>query len=313
MHQPTRALPFLVLSGGILMAATSSIMIRFAQGLGMPSLTIAAGRLGLAALILLPLALLFSRRTLHALCRRDLLLALASGAFLAVHFAAWISSLAYTSVASSVALVGTNPLWVGLAAALLLRERLPATAWWGILATIGGTALIAYSDGVGGGPNATLGNGLALLGAIAGSGYFLIGRGLRQRMATLPYIFLVYTTAAVVLLVLAAAGSLRTGRGANPFAGYPPLAYLLLLGLALGPQLLGHTSFNWALRFLPATVVAVVILGEPIGSAALALLFFGEWFRPLQLLGFVVLLAGIVVTARAEPAPPAERADAALV
>lgn len=296
----TRALPYLVLFGGVMVAAAAAIMIRYAQGMEMPSIIIATGRLGLAAIILLPIAWSRAGNELRRLSRRDLLLGIVSGIFLAVHFAAWISSLAYTSVASSVALVSTNPLWVALLSALLLRERPSLLTMAGVVLTIAGSILIGISDSAGpDSGNALLGNLLALAGAFGGSIYFLVGRSLRQHVSVLAYIWLVYTSAAVVLLLMALAFAGTT----NPvvlFGGYPPLAYLLLLGLAVGPQLLGHTAFNWSLRYLSATFVTVALLGEPIGSAILALILFGEWFAPLQLTGFVLLLAGIAVAARGE-------------
>ncbi len=296
------ALPYLVLLGGVLIAATSSILIRGAQAAGMPSLHIAAGRLGLAALILLPIGFVRVRQEVTQISRRNLLLALISGIFLGAHFASWITSLQYTSVASSVALVTTNPIWVGLASLFMLKERLPRLMLVGMALTVLGSILIGISDSQGSAAsNALFGNGLALLGAIAGSVYFLIGRVLRAHMSILAYIWLVYSTAAVVLLMVTAGIWLTTGAGTPiPFSGYQPLTYLFLLLLAIGPQLLGHTSFNWALRYLSATFVAVSILGEPIGSALLALWLFGERFAMLQLLGFALLLAGIVLAARAE-------------
>lgn len=295
-------LPYVVLLGGVLIAATSSILIRGAQAAGMPSLQIAAGRLGLAALILLAPGWLRVGHEVLALSQRQLVLAAISGIFLGAHFAAWITSLQYTSVASSVALVTTNPIWVGLASLLILRERLSRFMLVGIALTIAGSILIGISDSQGSAAsNATLGNLLALLGAIAGSGYFLVGRILRPGMSILSYIWLVYSIAAIVLLLVVFAAWLASGAVAPvPFTGYQPDVYVLLLLLAIGPQLLGHTSFNWALRYLSATFVAVSILGEPIGSALLALWLFGESFAPLQLLGFVLLLVGIVLAARAE-------------
>lgn len=285
---PRAAVPYLILFAGVLVVSTSSIMIRFLQADGVSSLSIAAGRLGLAALILTPLAWARVGGELRALPRRDLLLAGCSGAFLAVHFASWISSLAYTSVASSAALVSTNPLWVGLASLLLFRERLGWRAGAGIAATLLGTLLIGLSDATSTQPNPLLGNGLALIGAATVSGYLLLGRNLRRRMSVLAYIYLVYSSAALLLL----AGALLARQ---PLLGFSPMSYLLLLALAIGPQLLGHTAFNYALAALSATFVAVAILGEPIGSALLALLIFRETFAPLQLAGFAVLLAGIVL------------------
>jgi drug/metabolite transporter (DMT)-like permease len=283
------AAPYLILLAGVLIASTASIMIRLAQGMGVPSLSIAAGRLALAALILTPLALARARPELRALRRGDLLLALGSGAFLAVHFASWISSLAYTSVASSAALVATNPLWVGLASLLIFRERLGWRGGLGIALTIAGTAVIGLSDsGSSAQPAPLLGNGLALLGALAASGYLLIGRSLRRRVSVLTYIWLVYSAAAIILLAVA----LLAGQ---PILGLPAYAYLLLLGLAVGPQLLGHTAFNYALGVLSATFVAVALLGEPVGSAILAALIFHESVAPLQLGGIALLLGGIVL------------------
>jgi drug/metabolite transporter (DMT)-like permease len=136
------------------------------------------------------------------------------------------------------------------------------------------------------------------LGALAGSGYFLVGSRLQRRLSTLAYIWLVYTSAAMILILVAlGAGAWRFDQTGS---SYPALAYLLLLGLAVGPQLLGHTAFNWSLRHLSATFVAIATLGEPVGAALLALIFFKQGFQPIQLLGFVVLLAGIAVAARGE-------------
>lgn len=290
-------LPYLILTGGVLIVSTASILIRLAQQQGVGSLTIAAGRLGLAALVLTPLAWWRAGKELRSLSKRDYLLGGLSGLFLAVHFATWISSLAFTSVASSAALVSTNPLWVGLASLFLLKEKVARGALLGIGLTFVGSLLIVLSDA---GATAQthftaplLGNSLALTGAVAITGYFLIGRNLRQRLSLLAYIWLAYTSAAIFLLI----ASQFSGQGV---VGLTPLAYLLLLGLALGPQLLGHTSFNWSLRHLSATFVAVAILGEPIGSALLAWLIFGESFATLQLAGFVLLLLGIYVAARSE-------------
>ena len=276
----SRSTPYIVLLGGVVVVASASIMIR----------------LGFAALVLVPLALLRARAELAGLSRRELLLGVGAGACLAVHFFAWISSLEYTSVASSVALVTSSPLWLALAA-WLMRERIARQTWLGVLCTMAGSIIIGYSDGSGGNArNALLGDALALLGAIAVAAYFLVGRTLQRRLSTLAYVALVYSSSAVFLIVMA----LLAGGGAAAFVGFPVWAYLLALVLGLGPQLLGHTALNWSLRYLSPTFVAVATLGEPIGSALLALLIFGQGFAPLQLVGFVILLAGILIAARGE-------------
>lgn len=287
-------LPYFVLAVGVVIVSTAAIMIKGAIDLGVPPLTIATGRIAFAALILTPIAWRQTGQEIRRIRRRDGFWSLVAGLCLAIHFATWISSLAYTSVASSTALVTTNPVFVALASWLFLRERLPAGTWLGVLLTVVGSALIGLSDSSGGsGSNPLLGDALALLGAVSVSGYFLIGRRLRRRLAILPYIWLVYSAAAVLLLI------------GLPFAGeslwgLPPLAYLLLLGLAIGPQLLGHTAFNWAIKYLSATIVTVAILGEPIGSALLAFVIFQQPVQPLQLVGGAVLLTGIAVATLAE-------------
>jgi len=287
---------FIVLAGAVAVVSTASILIRLAQAEGASSLTIAAVRLGLAAAILAPFAWLKAGREIMRLGRRELGLCLLSGLFLAMHFWTWISSLEYTSVASSAALVTTNPLWVGLASAVLLRERPAPAALAGIALTVAGSVLIFAADSggsEGAATNPLLGNTLALIGAISASGYLLVGRALRTRISLTAYVWLAYTVAAMLLGVALAAGG-------TSLSALPAPAWGLMLLLAIGPQLFGHTAFNWAVRRLTATFVAIAILGEPVGAALLAWFFFEEGFTTLQLAGFVILLAGIFVAARGE-------------
>jgi drug/metabolite transporter (DMT)-like permease len=293
---PSRALPFLVLGVGVGVVSFAAILIRFAQADGAPSLAIAAVRLAVAAAVLAPFAWLHAGGEMIRLRRRELGLCMLSGALLAVHFWAWITSLEHTSVASSTALVTTNPLWVALASAVLLRERPGGAAIAGIVLTLAGSVLVFAADASrASGPDSapTLGNTLALVGAMAASGYLLVGRALRARISLTAYIWLAYSSAAVLLV----AAALATGIS---FASLPGTAWTFMIALGLGPQLIGHTAFNWALRRLTATFVAVAILGEPVGSALLAYFLFGERFGALQFAGFVLLLLGIFVAARDE-------------
>jgi drug/metabolite transporter (DMT)-like permease len=292
---PPRARVLAVIAGGVLVVSTASILIRWLQAAGVPSLSIAAWRLALAALILAPLVLVRCRDELAGLTRRDWGLALASGAFLAAHFATWILSLEYTSVASSVALVTTNPIWIGIASWLLFRERLGAVMTLAIALAIAGSAVIFGVDAVPATSAAArpmLGNGLAIVGSLAVCGYLLIGRWLRRAMSLLAYIGVVYATAAACLVLLAAiAGA--------PLGGFAPAAWLGLLALAVGPQLVGHSSINWGLKYLSATLIALAILGEPVGSTALAWLLLGEPVGPVKIAGMALLLLGIFLAARA--------------
>jgi drug/metabolite transporter (DMT)-like permease len=298
--------PVLVLLLGILAVSTASIFIRYAQ-LYVPSLVIAAYRMVLASLILAPIAIIRYRIELRGLGPRDLGLALLSGIFLALHFATWISSLEYTSVASSVVLVATTPLWVALLTPFTLKERLARPVIIGMaLALVGGT-LIGLSDTCTWSANrlacpplaeflrgqAFLGDLLALAGAWMAAAYILIGRRLRGKLSLIPYIFVVYSMAAFVLVML------MFGAGHSP-TGYPPPVYIWLLLLALIPQLLGHSTFNWALRYLSATYVSIALLGEPVGSTILAYFLLQETPTNLKIFGAILILAGIYIASQPE-------------
>ena len=296
-------LPFALLTA-ILAVSAASIFIRFAQIEGAPSLVIAALRLSFATLLLAPLAITRHRGELRNLTRAELSLGLVSGLFLAVHFATWISSLEYTSVASSVVFVSTGPLWVALLSPMLLNERLKRAAILGLgLALLGGTVIgladsCVWSAGLqcpalnqvmqG---RAMWGNFLALAGAWAVTGYLIIGRKLRAKMSLIPYIFVVYGMAAIGLIVLMLAA------GQLPF-GFEAKTYVWIFLLAAIPQLIGHSTYNWALRYLPATFVAVTTLGEPIGSAILAFLILNETPTIAIIIGGVLILLGIYFAAR---------------
>jgi drug/metabolite transporter (DMT)-like permease len=291
---PSRARVLAVLAAGVLIVSTASILIRWLQADGVPSLSIAAWRLAFAALILAPVVLARCRDELAGLAWREWGLAVASGAFLAAHFATWILSLEYTSVASSVALVTTNPIWIGVASWLFFRERLGAVMVLAIALAIAGSAVVFVVDS--GLPEHAraplLGNLLAVVGSLTICGYLLIGRRLRRTMSLLAYVGVVYSTAAMCLVLVAiAAGA--------PLGGFAPAAWLMLAALAIGPQLLGHTSFNWALKYLSATLIALAVLGEPVGSTVLAWLVLDEPVGLLKLAGMTLLLFGIFIAAKA--------------
>lgn len=280
---------YFALFGAVAIISAASILIKLADA---PALIIAAYRLGIASLILVPIAAVRRGEELQALSPKDFWLSLLSGAFLSAHFIAWIASLQYTSVASSVVLVATNPIFVGLGTVLFLRERLPLLLVLGIALSVLGGMAIGYDDLVLGG-QALYGDLLALLGAIAHSGYLLIGQRVRRKTSALSYITLVYGTAAA--LTLLAAVIART-----PFTGYTTQTYVMIVLLALGPQLLGHTSYNWALRYVSAAVVAVVILAEPVGATVLAYVILGEGVTLQKIIGGLLVLAGIYLAVRAE-------------
>ena len=296
-------LPFAIFIA-ILAVSTASIFIRFAQSDGAPSLVIAALRLTFATLTLAPLALTKHREEIKRFTRNEILLCGFSGIFLAAHFATWITSLEHTSVASSVVFVSTGPLWVALLSPLLLKEHLARTAIIGLGLSLAGGTIIGLSDAcVWDGRlscpalqdvmqgRAMWGNFLALLGALAITGYLIIGRKLRSGVSLIPYIFMVYGMAGIVLIVI------MFTSGNSPF-GYAPKTYGWIFLLAVFPQLIGHSTFNWALKYMPATFVAVTTLGEPIGSATLAFFILKETPTLAVVIGGVFILTGIYLASQ---------------
>lgn len=277
---------------GTVAVSFASILIRLAQAAGMGTLSIAAWRLLLASLILVPYAWLTRREELRALTRRELGLLAVSGFFLGLHFATWIGSLGYTSVASSVVLVSMGPVFVGLGSWLFLRERPGFFLSLGIVLAAAGSIVISWGD-LGQGEDQLLGDLLALSGAVMVAGYLMIGRKVRGRMSLAAYVAVVYGAAMVTLLLIALVGR-------RPMLGFPPVAYLWVLGLALGPQIVGHSTLNWALRYLSATFVSIVTLAEPICSGLLAYLILGEAVTVPTFVGGVLVLAGIYIASRAE-------------
>ncbi|MBI4785541.1 MAG: DMT family transporter [Chloroflexi bacterium] len=285
--------PYLVLALGIVAVSSSAFLITFARQEGVPAVAIAALRLSFASLVLAPIAVTRARDEWRRLAPRDLALAIASGFLLALHFAFWISSLDYTSVMSSIVLVSTNPFFVALASVWLLRESLHRGTVVGILIAVAGGALVALTDLGQGGTESLQGDALAVAGAVTVSGYLVIGRVLRRKLSLVGYIGLVYSTAAIVLLVLAWVMNAR-------LTGYSTKSYALIVLLAAGPQLIGHSAYNWALKYVSATFVTITVLAEPIGATLLAIPILAQVPPPIKLIGGALILVGIYFAARQE-------------
>src|SRR5450432_1260048 len=290
--------PYTVLAVGLLTVSSSAILIRFAQDNGAPSLVISAWRVGLAWLVLTPLVLSTSgyRTELTRLDRKTLGLAVLSGAFLAAHFSSWITSLEYTSVISSVVLVTTNPIWVILAAPFFLHEHLSRVTLGAVAIAGAGVILVTVAGSAGTAPHqnaALLGNALALIGAIAVAGYYLIGRRVRSTLSVIPYIWLTYGSATIFMLIIVALMK-------QPVLGLKPEAYFWMTMVSLICQLIGHSAYNYALGYLSAGYVSLTILGEPIISTILAALLLNEQPAGLQLLGGALILVALMVASREE-------------
>jgi drug/metabolite transporter (DMT)-like permease len=290
---PSPKVQYLVLGVGILAISSGSILIRMAQGEGASSLAIAFWRTMLSALIVLPFTVIAKRTEIKALPGPSWLLAMLSGLLLGIHFATWISSLALTSIISSTVLVATVPIWVALASPVVLKEPISRGVKQGIALAVVGTIVISLSalTESSRGSNPLLGNALALTGGIAAAGYLLIGRLLRPHLSLLSYTTIVYGMAGLTLLLF----NLVSG---TAILGYAPQVLALFVAIAVFPQLIGHSSLNWALSFLPAAYVAIVAVSEPVGATILAMIIFREFPGPLVLLGSGIILAGVFLASR---------------
>jgi len=272
--------------------STSAVLIRAADDLGVPALAIAFYRCALASAVLLPLLWFRHRDELRSLSRTSRWLLLGSGLALGAHFAAWVSSLSYTSIAASSVLVQTMPIWVALAGPLI-GEHTSARGWVGIMIALAGTAVIAAASTGGELTNPVLGDALAIAGAIFAATYVVIGRKVRQELSLVGYAGSVYAIAALAL------GAAMVVSG-TPFVGFPAEAWLLFAAMTAGPQFLGHTVFNHLLGEVKASVVSVALLAEPVGATLLGLLVFQERPGPQVVVGAAIVLAGVAVTVFAE-------------
>lgn len=281
--------PYFALVSGVLAVSTGAIFARLAEA---PPLVIAAYRLGLATIVLAPIAWWKVRDELLSLSMRELGLAVLSGFFLAIHFATWISSLDYTSVTNSVVIVNTNPLWVGLLTPLITKERIRTAVVISIIISVSGGVIIGAGDFTMGG-KALFGDFLALLGSICAAVYLLLGRNLRRKLSLLAYVMVCYGCAAIILWVIVISLRMQiTGFSSNTITAF--------WAMALVSQLIGHTSYNWALKWFSAGLIAISLLGEPIGSTILAYIIFGEGLTWTKIIGGALILSAIYIAAVSE-------------
>jgi drug/metabolite transporter (DMT)-like permease len=278
--------------------SVSSLLVRYADAAGAGGFTTAMWRNVIAAGVVLPLALCRGIGDLLALSWRERLMLVASGVALGLHFASYIVSLYFTTVASTMFFVAITPVFVALASHFILRERVPPAFWAAIGVTFCGGVMIVGRDLS---ELAKLrGDALALSAALFVTVYLLVGRTLRPKLHIASYVAATYTLAAATTTV----ATLAAG---EPVVGYAPTAWLMFALLALVPSVLGHGSYNWALRHFPSYVISVTNLGEPVIATVLAALFLDETPSALKVAGGAVLLAGVVlaihITRRGEVLP----------
>ena len=272
---------------GVMSVSLASIFIRLAEA---PPLTVAAYRMCIATVIVGVTAGIAGRGGFAAVRRSDLPLLAGSGVFLAAHFALWITSLAHTSVASSVLLVTTTPVFVAVMAHFSSSDKVGRLTALAVAVSMAGGVIIAAGDWAEG-ERHLLGDALALGGAVAVAGYLLVGRRVRGRIPNLPYITVVYATAAVVLLVAAVASG-------APMLGLPLESYFWMGMAALLPQAVGHSLLNWALGYWPAVNVTLAVRGEPVLATLMAIPVLGEVPPWTVLPGGALLLLGVYIAVR---------------
>jgi drug/metabolite transporter (DMT)-like permease len=270
-------IPWAVLAVGLISVSASAVLIRFARDAH--PLAIAFWRCAGAVIVLGP----FAGRGLRRIDRGGWGVSLTAGLFLAVHFATWITSLELTTVAASVLLVSTTPIFVGAASWLVFKEKLSSTAWIGILLTFVGAAIIGGGDLSG---SSFIGDLLALIGGATAAGYVLAGRSARRKLGNVEYSFITYAVAGAAILGLC----LIVG---TPLWGYRAPTWAALVAIIIGPQLLGHTLINYVLKQIDATVVSVAIMVEPLIATWLAFVFLDEVPTLLAYPAGLAIIAGI--------------------
>ena len=275
--------PYIAIAIGVISVSASAILVKLAAGV--PAGIIANYRLLLAVLIMAPYVLIKHRDELKSVTQKDWILTSLAGIFLAFHFILWFESLNYTSVASSVVLVTLQPIFAFLGTYFIFGERFSLGAVISMVIALAGSFIISWGDFQIGGM-ALFGDILAFLGAIAITGYFLLGQRLRRSLSLMTYTFIVYATSSITLIIYNVILN-------NDFTGYTKNHWLIFLALAIFPTFFGHTIFNWALKWVSTSNISMAIVFEPIGASILAYFILGEVITYTQWLGGFIVIFGL--------------------
>lgn len=293
MNQPLFK-PYLAIVIGVIGVSFSAILVRYSDA---PSSVIAFYRMLFSCLILLPFFCKGAIKEMKGINKKDWILCVLAGGFLAFHFILWFESLQYTSVANSTVLVTLQPLFAFFGTYFLFKERISVKGALSVIMAITGGILIGASD-FAHDKVALLGDVLALIACALATAYFLIGQIVRKRMSLTAYTFIVYGISAIILLVYV------LGSG-HELVHYPKEEWYLFILLAIIPTLLGHSLFNWAIEWVSTTKISMAILFEPVGAAILAYYLFNETVSAAQLVGALFILIGlslfILVNKRKDP------------
>lgn len=283
--------PFGMIVVGVLGISLSAIFVRLSQA---PAVIIAACRLLWTVMLLSPVVWgnRSHRMQLLSIPKKVLWISIISGIFLAFHFALWFESLKQTSVASSTAIVCTEVVWVALGYRLFMKGTLSGKAWLSIVIALLGSFLIAFSDS-GGSHGHLYGDVLSLLSAIAVGIYTLLGRTARKTLSTTVYTYVVYVSCTATLLIL-------TALQQYPLRAFEPSAIMAGFFLAVFSTILGHSIFSWCLKYFSPAFISASKLCEPFVASAVAALLFQELPGPLQILGGIIVVAGVFLYSREE-------------
>lgn len=285
-----KAKVFLALIAGLSAFAFAPILVKLAADYS--AFKVAAVRTVFSALILVPVYIASKNRSTEEKHTKGEQKWMAlSGVLLGLHFICWIASLYFTSVASASVLVTIHPILLILVERLLFKVRFASTVWTGVIIAFAGSVLLGYADthAVSDFSNPTLGNGLAVLAAAIFAAYFLIGQKVRRKHSWIGYVFPVYSWAAVTCLLV-----MFIVDGFSLTAD--PKLILIGLALAVGPQIMGHGSLNYAVKYVSPTILSTLILTEPLFASILAYFLFDELPERLSVTAMIVILIGVGLT-----------------
>lgn len=282
--------PYLVFAIGILAGSAGPIVLRYAHAQGVPSPVLTAFRLTISALLITPLVLNRYSAELRRLSRKDILVGIAAGAIFAIHFTLVFDSYRFTTILIAGVLIGAIPLWTALIERFVLHERLGRVVWIGLGVALTGGALIGLSGSrsTHPGENLLLGGALALSAAVLGAVYLVMGRSLRRHISFVPFMWLIYTSAAITALFTLAVSHI-------PITGYSAEGYFWILMATIFPQLIAHGSFNYVLAFLSPTLISMNGQLTNVMGAAAAFFLFAELPGPVQIIGSAVIIIGVML------------------
>lgn len=281
--------PKLIVIIGVIFVSFSSALIKASSA---PALIIATYRLAITVILMAPSTLIKSKNELKSVDIKSLCLCILSGIFLALHFATWITSIKYTSIASAAVLVNTHPIFIVVLTYIIFKDKINRKSLISITMTLLGGVIISSGDRSLG-SNVFLGDILAAAGAAFIAFYMVIGRIMRQRLSAVSYTFIVYVSCTITLLLL----DIITKTSFGP---YSLKEWAIFLGLAVFCTILGHSIFSWSLEYVKPTFLSVAVLGEPVFATIWAAIFFLEFPNTWNVIGSIIIIAGIYLFSKSE-------------